>query len=415
MRDHSPVRRAKVRKPFPDALEGGFTVVNGPGGVDLPGKVMRVPLGESDLDRATRLHEMGHIKFTPKDSPEKVARKHGITVDALQVCEDARVNTLLERAGLPMSRLGRSEDLAPWSAEFARVLASGNRAQAIQVAAEARVGFEGRNARGMEEILRDLGLHEAISLARRALSELHPKRITRAGGIPFTRTIRAAKVLSDGARQVADIGESPADFSEEMVESALESSVSFVPWGTMEILQPSRHARHGAKVAPRVRSTDVGQRLRHVSRVLTDGRIFSHRVRQDGGSLLIDGSGSMHMSAEQVQTILSIAPLAWVAIYGARTDHGWVKILAKDGKAVAPDAMRSPGGCNVIDGPALALLAKQSAPRIWICDGRVTGVGDRGAIGNVAECARTCTKANVRRIGTVEGAIDYLRSLARRR
>ena len=151
-----------------------------------------------------------------------------------------------------MSRLGRSEDLAPWSAEFARVLASGNRAQAIQVAAEARVGFEGRNARGMEEILRDLGLHEAISLARRALSELHPKRITRKGGIPFTRTIRAAKVLSDGARQVADIGESPADFSEEMVESALESSVSFVPWGTMEILQPSRHARHGAKVAPRV-------------------------------------------------------------------------------------------------------------------------------------------------------------------
>jgi hypothetical protein len=236
------------------------------------------------------------------------------------------------------------------------------------------------------------------------------------GEIPFANTIKAAKVLDGALGDSEMLSESPADFPAGEVEMLSYPGADYmVPWGDMTILRPPLHARFGAKVSPRHRATDVGMRLRNVSRVLTDGRIFSHRVKQAGGALLLDGSGSMSMHPSDVREILSIAPMAWVGIYGAGTRRGALKILAEKGKGAHPDQMRSPGGCNVVDGPALEVLAQQSAPRIWICDGHVTGIGDASGVGNVVECARICTRANIKRIDTIEEAIAYLRMLGKPR
>ena len=409
MRDNARAPRPKVHKPFPDALAEGYGVVAGPGGINFAGKEMHVPLGESPYARMVRLHEMGHLRFTPPQTPDIMCRKYGVTMDALQCCEDARINTLLEtRLGLPMSELGEAEDLSPFRHGLEKALTTGNRMEAIKQGAEVRVAFQSRNPYGIAEILYDLGLGEAVTLAERALKELHSK----GKGIPFTRTIKAAKILAEGLADMRALHESPGRLDPEEVEGSSPRPGS-VPWGDMTVEQPPRSGRFGAKLSPRNRMSDTGIRLRHVSRLLTDGRCFSHRVRQSGGSLLIDGSGSMHMSPEDVQQILKIAPLAWVAIYGAGMERGTVKVLARDGKAVAPTEMFSPGLCNVIDGPALALLATQSAPRIWICDGRVTGVGDKSGWGNTVECAKICTAANIRRIDTVREAVPYLASLSK--
>lgn len=407
MRNHPIARRPKVYKPFPDAVAEGYTVVSGPGGVSFTDKQMCVPLTETAFARMVRLHEMGHLKFTPPQSPDATCIEHGITMNALQCCEDARVNTLLEHhTGFPMTELGETEDLTGFRQDLTKMLAQGDRQGAIKFGAETRVALQSRNANALTDILYDLSLGEAITLAERALEKLEYEGEV----IPFARTIEAARILSGGLRDLQTIAESPGN-----LPSPGGGSTDFVPWGKMTVEQPPLATRFGVKISPRNRMSDSGIRLRHVSRILTDGRCFSHRVRLSGGSLLIDGSGSMEMGPDDVQQILKIAPLAWVAIYGANSHEGTLKILARDGKAVAPDDMDSPGGCNVIDGPALHVLAKQSTPRIWICDGIVTGVGDMMGWGNTVECAAICTAANIRRIETVAESITYLQSLARAR
>jgi len=121
----------------------------------------------------------------------------------------------------------------------------------------------------------------------------------------------------------------------------------------------------------------------------------------------------MSLSPVQIQQILEMAPVAWIGVYGANSQEGWIKVLAANGKCCAPDDMHSPGGCNVVDGPALEVLAKQARPRLWICDGVVTGVGDRYAEGNAVACAKICLEHNIRRLGTMSAAIDYLKTLTR--
>jgi hypothetical protein len=106
-------------------------------------------------------------------------------------------------------------------------------------------------------------------------------------------------------------------------------------------------------------------------------RIFRFRKPSRKGTILIDGSGSMHLDAETIAEMARLAPAATIAAYGGNHDDGPLRILAVNGKIADPksEAYSLPGA-NVIDGPALRWLALQDRPRIWVCDGRVTGIGD---------------------------------------
>lgn len=410
MRDNPRTRRALVRKPFPDALASGYKVIPGQGSLGFADKVMAVPFGESPFARFTRLHEMGHLAFTPPIIPAKVAAENGLDPQALQVCEDARVNTLLAtQKGLPMTALGETESLDGFRDSITKLVGAGDAETAVKFGAETLVAFRHRNEAGIRDVLETAGLLPAIALADRALLELDPDDD---GDIPFDQTIAAARVLTNGLQYGKELGESPGDLSENAKEQLSDSEM--VPWGELRMEYPRLTNNHGAKVSPKYRASDTGPRLRKIGRLFTDQKIFAHRVRQPGGSLLIDGSGSMNLEPEQIQEILKIAPVAWIGLYGARSgDSGAIKVLAKDGKVCRPEDMISPGGCNVIDGPALRVLAKQSAPRIWICDGWVTGIDDIGSLANTVECSRICFAANIKRIPTVAEAIPYLRSLAK--
>lgn len=407
MRDHARRKKPPIHKPFPDAIEDGFKVVEGSGGVSFDGRIMHVPLGESDMDRFVRLHEMGHLRFTPRQSPEKVCAKHGLDMSSLQVCEDARINTLLTGKGFPMSELGETDpDLPKFRQTIEEMLAKGKVTEALRFGAECLVALRHRAEKPARQILSEI-LPGAIPYADGALSFLDGRTPS------FQRTVKAAKFLTEAFNNREALTEGPGNLGSEG-ESLLRCGiVDKLPWGEMTVVTPRRTHRTCRKVSPKFRVSDVGLRLRRVSRVLTDGRCFAHRTKQVGGSLLIDGSGSMSLSPEDVRQILEVAPVAWVAIYGASVKKGAVKILADKGTVVAPEDMTSPGGCNVIDGPALRLLAQQSRPRIWICDGRVTGVGDQCAFQNTVECAKICDDANIRRIETVTEAVTYLRSLSR--
>jgi len=482
-RDHAKPPRRLRRAPFPDVLEDGIAVEEAPaiqGGMSFSGHTMVVPLGASPIERFVRMHEMGHLKYTPSVDPEKMAKRHGVTIDSLQVCEDARVNTLLEkRDGLPMTECGNTDpDLKKLADDWQRALAGPQRAQAMQEITRFLVASQSRCHAELVKIARSAGATDAITLAQSVVKHLAMRR----GTIRFGSTVRAAKALDDGLQALADkaggegysddgregsgdsipsregkpggiiqavdapialtkqqvqsmldaakteavkemLETSPADLGghgrhyigEELIREIVRGKASPAKWGQMEVEYTPMGLPKASSTGKSFRPSDMGLRIKTVSRALTDGKCFARKMRHRGGSLLLDGSGSMCLTETEIAAILRIAPVAWIAVYGANRRFGRVRVLAMDGKVCKPDYMESPGSCNVIDGPALRLLAKQAAPRIWICDGMVTEVGDHFTTSGVVECAQICATHNIKRVPTVGAAIMLLGSLGKPR
>ena len=129
--------------------------------------------------------------------------------------------------------------------------------------------------------------------------------------------------------------------------------------------------------------------------------------REDGGTLLLDASGSMDIESEQLQELLSSSGGLQVAVYGSLPENlqsGRLVIAARRGRYADPDLVRRlVGSGNVVDGPALCWLRRQRAPRIWVCDGHVTGVGDSAGTNLSAEAAHL---VRMGRISQMKGLKD---------
>jgi hypothetical protein len=149
--------------------------------------------------------------------------------------------------------------------------------------------------------------------------------------------------------------------------------------------------------------------------MLADGRVFARRVAAPGGAVLIDASGSMSLPAEAIRRIVERAPGATVAAYAGHAGVGTLKILARRGRIAHADDcnLREAGNGNVVDGPALRWLARQSTPRLWVSDGRVTGCNDVPTAGNRRDAERICTRARIRRVDSVDAALETLQHRGR--
>lgn len=113
-----------------------------------------------------------------------------------------------------------------------------------------------------------------------------------------------------------------------------------------------------------------------------DARICRTAKRGMGGTVLVDVSGSMRLTARDIQHIVEKRPEATVAAYSSRIGlrtTGCLIIVARRGRVIRSIQRVFYGAGNGVDGPALAWLGTQQGPRTWICDGEVTGVGDRSS------------------------------------
>ncbi len=148
---------------------------------------------------------------------------------------------------------------------------------------------------------------------------------------------------------------------------------------------------------------------------------FARRRRDQGRkarmSILIDGSGSMDVTNQIIGTIQERLPAAWVAIYGSEADstrRGTLVIVAQGGKRLvfkdrAELARKHDlGGGNVVDGPALRLLGKQSGPRVWVSDGHVTGVNDRSTSTLTREARAIVKACGIEQVGDGEALFGWL-------
>lgn len=185
-------------------------------------------------------------------------------------------------------------------------------------------------------------------------------------------------------------------------------------WGTMVVDSQLRHAvryRPTLRVGKEARSyATEGYNLAAPWRDAIDDRCFRVPRQRAGGTLLVDVSGSMQFEDGAVGEILNQLPAATVAVYSGNDDAGGLTVLASRGR-VAPDVSEAlhqhkttHGGGNVVDGPALRWLAQQARPRLWICDGHVTGCGDNSAANLRAEAAMLVASHDIVRLGNVKMA-----------
>ena len=144
------------------------------------------------------------------------------------------------------------------------------------------------------------------------------------------------------------------------------------------------------------RNSDRGVVPKNMYRMTTDKKVFTNKSTVAGGSMMIDCSGSMGFTEQDIREIIDDLPAANIAGYvGYNTKidgyDGMIKIIAKDGRCDfdAIDKLQY-YGANSVDLDGLKWLAEQPEPRIWISDQQVIGVDkDTGTYSNLNQAKRT--------------------------
>lgn len=170
-------------------------------------------------------------------------------------------------------------------------------------------------------------------------------------------------------------GEVPKDviplLPDDLKPECLATSTGDCEWARPYITYPAlnipvRNKGRGPK------AYDEGLVPKNMHRLATDQKVFERKRGKRRGSILVDCSGSMRLSKEQIESILEDAPAAIVAGYSGNHngDSGEIKILAANG--FRTDNLRVGRGENEIDGPAVEWLARQKPPRIYVTDQQFT-------------------------------------------
>jgi hypothetical protein len=380
--------------PFPEVRMGGWTIRLGrphEASTNLERQIMVAPDEDTPEGQFFRDHETAHAVFTPKAGIAELGEKHEIDPIILDTAENMRLNYMMsvkemdsiqtahpltetplgEMMQQELSHLKQMGALDPSYGEEAQRKAflaacSSTYTQDIDYA----VGLLETHVEDREIL--DF-LFQSIRSAHYVLDRGRIRSKARHGAvIPFRYTVEVAKILSDALRMmnrvVKPAGKRPPGY---------EDGGSKL-WGNMTIqkvaMQTPSKWRHRFS---RIRRSDSGVKITALPRILSDQKIFSYKIRKKGGTVLIDCSGSMSLSSEEIFQIVVAAPAACVALYSGDGKKGVLRIVAEDGKLAAENHITAPGGGgNTIDGPALRWLATKDMPRVWVSDGQVTGIGD---------------------------------------
>lgn len=462
-------KREKVFAPAPEVLlPGDWNIKSSPINHTVEAhtapvsRQMQVPTEDTPAARAIRLHEMAHVKWSPAEGPPPGL---GVKALSLQACEDFRVNTLLKRelgdSWVPddytvpddgpsfQNAQARRDKLAMASLLIAGCGTGRQHAMYrnydgdmdVDDAVQAAVDCINQDPYDFQNTVRAAVILEALT-GERDVSKPEPEK----PGKSCSKDAIDEKVEESMDRLKDAVGEmeldpeymTPGEKAERALEDAgltkplgdsdlekmekgekdskPESRTPSYEWGKMTITRPPLVLRVKAlKASKKPRPSEEGYRLRSPHRAMLDGKIFSHKRRQKGGTLLIDQSGSMSLAAEDLSRLFDEAPLAQVAGYcgyaATPKAKGELKILGLRSKRVKDEDLSPRGGMNICDGPALEWLAKQEEPRIWVCDGYVTvvsGVSEAGNVEATKECLELCRKNRIMRVNNLTEARELL-------
>jgi len=163
------------------------------------------------------------------------------------------------------------------------------------------------------------------------------------------------------------------------------------------------------------RGMTSGRRVTYPSRMLTDPnrRVFGTKVKVKGGIVVVDISGSMSLSQEDIEAIVEAAPAAVIIAYsycGSGVPNAW--ILANRGWRVR-DVGSIGGRGNGVDGPALTWAIrhkKHNEDIVWVSDGQVTTERDGQNDEIVTQCAKLIKKHRIIMIPSVREAVAMFKN-----
>ena len=136
-------------------------------------------------------------------------------------------------------------------------------------------------------------------------------------------------------------------------------------------------------------NSDRGIVPKNMYRMTTDRKVFTNRKVIAGASMMIDCSGSMGWTSDDIREVIELLPASNIAGYvgyGFKEEgyDGMIKVIAQDGridtKAIS-DLQEY--GLNSVDYDGLKWLAEQPEPRIWVSDQQVVGVDEDGGGANL--------------------------------
>jgi hypothetical protein len=397
--------------PLPEALDGHHWVVeSGSGSCNTVSRTLLVPMGESTGDRFVRNHEMAHAKITPRHSASKLAEKYGLSMDAMQVCEDLRVHRFLYKSGVDCSGCLTQEEMN----RLIERASTSVRKIALLLVAGLYTDDHLRAVEALRPTVTDDQLNDLLektNLIDRRMSSA--RNLFRPIGFK-NGTAPAAKLFDALFPEESDLS-SP---QESAVPLDTMKATEYRPgksrgatWGTLNIeTLPSSLLRHVPSISRKRTFRDEGACLAAPYRLPIDGRIFSRFQPAQGGTVLIDGSGSMNLSREDLEKIVVTAPATTVAIYSGRSTVGTLTIIGTKGRIATREGLQKAvvGSGNIVDGPALNWLSRQAEPRIWVSDAYVTGKHDRTSVDLSAEVQLLCNKFRIRRVPKPEAVVDFL-------
>ena len=207
---------------------------------------------------------------------------------------------------------------------------------------------------------------------------------------------------------------------ENLIDGARRTSSAKVKWQPAVVQHlPLTITVQGALGRKRV-SSNVGRNPRRIHRMLIDPekRIFDKYVKAQGGVVVIDLSGSMSLSRDEVKEMMmacaGVTVIGYSGYYGTATEPN-TYILADKGKICAE--LPSVHGGNACDLSVVeyAVQRKQNpkAPMVWITDGYTYGWDSSAGYIDELECAKFAKKHGFRMEYHPEDAITYLNDLKR--
>ena len=431
-------------------------------------KHMVVPVGDEQVDRVIRAHEMAHARFSPADDFPKWIERKIATENALIVVEEVRVNFLIKKAGFDVDLLADGSELTTGM----RVAEQGDWTSAVYTAVGYSVCGGGKDfLTGVRRVNRAWGttLRDIVKAVEKEFVKAHKTGTLgstevdeRTGLAPmgFAHTERIAEWIDRLANPPVDENENEDGESEAKQENEAKQEGNAKkdtkngngatdkpqqPKADPKKVKPTEPSRRGSGAVPtwgklivgtlpltrkahgglgrKRTASNIGRNPRRIGNALVDPekRVFDRYKKGNGGIVLIDGSGSMSLTNKDILDLTVASPGCTVAVYSA--DRNNVKpnllVLAKDGKMV--DKLPERNGGNGVDGEAIRWAIKQrkrsSTPIVWITDGQVHGLGTGGAYGGyhdilAMDCIKEVLKNKVFMAHNVKDGLTLLKQLS---
>lgn len=437
-----------------DTENGAWDVRNGPAQrgeawTNQRDRIMRVPFGGDETNRVIRAHEMTHARVSPQLAV--LGTELGISEGSIRCAEEFRVNQLVRTAGFDINLLVDGSERRAGE----RLAEMEDYAGLVQFIA-ATADTDGAKAflRGVKNV--DPDLAKALREVEKSIIKMWRQHARRYGDkwqakrwgdtTPVTVSQSDKEGWTKGYRdyviplaQMLDLAVAaltpPSDEDDESIDGEEdkgqneETKIDRVKravtgrggvWGQLLFDDEVRLTKtvKGSMGRKRV-ATNMGRNPRRINRMLTDPqrRVFDRTNRGIGGVVVIDQSGSMSLSIEEVETIMEASPGCTIIGYSHKAGSTGIPniwILAENGRRT--ENVRKGSGGNGVDVPAVkfaASKARRGEPILWVTDGMVTSSHNDQLYDNLEEdAARVVRRHGIHMVPDVKGAVEALRKVA---